>query len=265
MPARRGPARISQHRRARPCRRDVAGGPLRRRGRTRRSGHLLLPRRARLAVLLPLDDRAQHRRARRAEPVRRGRPLPVAPARERPRDRRRWTPGRRRSGPRTTTATCPCARRPGTAARSGWTVPRAASASSTRSTAVTTTSGSPSISAPMSQAELNGSHAVLRWPTAAHAGGGAAGHCRRSCGGACTAGRPIRSSAGTRPAWASACPPSRSSAAGRCGPQRRVLTTRLEFLMPVNRKDRPLSGQLYHSSPADALVERRGRLRAEAG
>ena len=69
MPVRRGPARLPEHRRARPRRRPVRRGPLRRRGRPRRSGHLLLSRRAGLAILLPLHDRAQHGRARRAEPV----------------------------------------------------------------------------------------------------------------------------------------------------------------------------------------------------
>ena len=46
-----------------------------------------------VAFVLPLDDRAQHRRARRAEPVQRGRPLPLAAACQRPGDRR---PRRRR-------------------------------------------------------------------------------------------------------------------------------------------------------------------------
>ena len=161
---RRGPAWIPQHRRACARRCAVGGGPLRRRGRARRPGHLLLPRRAGLAFVLPLDDRAQHRRARRAEPVRRRRPLPLAAARERPGDRRHGHRRSRASGPPSTTATCRCARRPGTAARSGWTGPRAVSTSSTRSTAVATTSGWPSISAPTCRRELNGSRASCAGP-----------------------------------------------------------------------------------------------------
>ena len=147
------------------------GGPLRRRGRPRRPGHLLLPRRARLAVVLPLDDRAQHRRARRAEPVRRRRSLPVAAARERPGDRRHGHRGNAPSGPRSTTATCRSTRRPGTGARSGWTGRRAASTSSTRSTAAATTSGSPSTSAPRLQAELDGDATrCCSWPRRATPG-----------------------------------------------------------------------------------------------
>ena len=51
---RRGTAWVPQHRRVRPCRRHVGGGPLWRRGRAR----LLLPRRTRVAFIFPLNDRA---------------------------------------------------------------------------------------------------------------------------------------------------------------------------------------------------------------
>ncbi len=54
--------------------------------------------------------------------------------------------------------------------RSGWTGPRAASTSSTRSAAAVTTSASPSTSARMFEAELDGACAVLRWPGASAPG-----------------------------------------------------------------------------------------------
>ena len=95
VPMRRRTARLSQHRRARPRRRPGRRGPLRRRGHPRRSRHVLLSRRACVAFLLPLDDRAQHRRDRRAEPVQRGRPVPLAAPRQRTGDRR---PRHRRGG-----------------------------------------------------------------------------------------------------------------------------------------------------------------------
>ena len=69
VPVRRRPARIPQHRRACPRRRPVRRGPLRGRGYPCRPGHLLLSRRARMAFIFPVDDRAQYRRARRPEPV----------------------------------------------------------------------------------------------------------------------------------------------------------------------------------------------------
>ncbi len=47
VPLRRRPARVPQHRRARPRRRPVRRGPVRGRGHPRRPRHLLLPRRAR--------------------------------------------------------------------------------------------------------------------------------------------------------------------------------------------------------------------------
>ena len=63
----------------------------RRRRHPGRPGHVLLPRRGGLAELLPLDHRPQHRRGRRRRAVRLGRPVPLAPRRNRPR-----TPVRRR-------------------------------------------------------------------------------------------------------------------------------------------------------------------------
>ncbi len=122
VPVRRRPARLSQHCRARARRRPVRGGPARRRGHPRRSRHLLLPRRPALAGLLPLDDRAQHRRAGRPEPVRRaaarscGCSTRTAGRLEVRDDRRRPA-----AGPRSTTATCRWTRRPGTGAACGWT------------------------------------------------------------------------------------------------------------------------------------------------
>ena len=79
-----GPHGYLQHRRARPRRRAVHRGPLRRRRCPRRSRHLLLPRRARVALILSLDDRTQYRRSGRAEPVQRRWPLPLAAPCERP-------------------------------------------------------------------------------------------------------------------------------------------------------------------------------------
>ena len=211
MPLRRRPARVPQHRRARPRRRAVRRGPLRRGRHPRRSGHLLLPRRARVAVVLPLDDRAQHRRARRAEPVRRRRPLPVAAARERDGRSRSWTTARPPSGPRSTTATWRSTRRPGTAAGSGWTGRRAPLDITDE-----IDGGGHDVRlafhlGPEVEAELDEAQAVLRWPGAA-APGRRGWNCRASCGGACTEARPTRSSAGTPAVSDSAAPPSRSSA-----------------------------------------------------
>ena len=147
VPVRRGPARLPQHRRACPRRRPVRRGPLRGRRRPRRSRHLLLSRRAGVAVLLPLHDRAQHGRARRAEPVHRGRSLSLAAARQRPGDRRT----RRRRGRQLDRGAHGLQRsRPaGPASPHGPAGPgrRAVSTSSTRSAAATT-SGLPFISAP---------------------------------------------------------------------------------------------------------------------
>ena len=80
------------------------------------------------------------------------------------------TPAKPPSGPPTTTATCRCARRPGTAARSGWTAPRAVS-----DIVDEIDGGGHDVRlafhlGPDVQAELNGSRAVLRWPTAATPG-----------------------------------------------------------------------------------------------
>ena len=58
----------------------VDRGAARRRRHPRRSGNVLLPRRAGVAFVLPLDRRAQHRRARGARPVALGRSVPVGPS-----------------------------------------------------------------------------------------------------------------------------------------------------------------------------------------
>ena len=102
---------------------------------------------------------------------------------------------------------------PGIAARSGWTVPRAVSTSSRRSTAVATTSGSPSTSVPTLR--RSSTTRARSWAGQAHPRRGRHGwNCRRSCGGACTEVRPIPSSAGTLAAWGSAYPRTHFSAAG---------------------------------------------------
>ena len=95
------------------------------------------------------------------------------------------------------------------------------------------------------QAELDGNHAVLRWPAAATPGE-ARLELPRSCGGACTGGKPIRSSGGTRPGWDSGCPRSRSSAAGPARPAP-LSPPGWGSSTPANRKNRALSGQAYHS------------------
>ena len=137
MPLRRRPARVPQHRRARPRRRPVGRGPVRRGGRARRPRHLRLPGRPGLAVLLPVHARPQHGAAGRDEPVPRGRPVPVAAARGHPGDR-----GSRRRrhgllGRRARRLPGPGPRRPGTTARCGWTGPAAGWRSPTRSPAAT--------------------------------------------------------------------------------------------------------------------------------
>ncbi len=92
---RRGTARLRLPGRPRPRRRAVAGGPPRRRRRPRRPRHLLLPRGAAVAALLPLHRGAQHHRGRRLRPVGAGRPVPVDLARPDLRGPRRG----RRPGP----------------------------------------------------------------------------------------------------------------------------------------------------------------------
>ena len=114
-------------------------------------------------------------------------------------------------GPRSTTATPRSTRRHRIAGRCCWTGPRAASTSSTRSAAATT-SALPSTSVPRCTPSSTG-HAR------SCAGQGRlrpqrrGWNCRRPCGGACTGARPIPSSGGTRPASAAACRPSPCSAA----------------------------------------------------
>ena len=219
VPVRRRPARLPQHRRARPRRRAVGGGPLRRRGHPRRS------RAPTATTASPRGGPTSARRSRTTPSSSTGGASPATAARSCGCGTR--TPGRLDvhgcgdvasvdRGARRLPVARPAGPAPPLA--SGWTAPRAASTSSTRSTAAATTSGWPSTSAPRSQAELDGAGAILRWPGAIHARRGAAANCRRSCGGACTGGRPTRSSAGTPAAWGGASPPSRCSASGRSAP-----------------------------------------------
>ncbi len=77
VPVRRRPPRVPVDRGARPRRRPVPGGAARRCRHPRRPRHLLLPRRAGVAGVVPLDGGPQHRRDRRREPVRVGRAVPV--------------------------------------------------------------------------------------------------------------------------------------------------------------------------------------------
>jgi hypothetical protein len=77
VPVRRRAAWLPVDRRPRSRGRAFRGGQVRRRGRPGRPGHLLLSRRTRMAVLLPLDDRAQHGRDRRSKPVGGKRPVHV--------------------------------------------------------------------------------------------------------------------------------------------------------------------------------------------
>ena len=107
VPVRRRSPRLPVHRGARPRRRPLPGGAARRRRHPRRPRHLLLPRRAGMAAVVPFDGRPQHRRDRRREPVRVGGTVPL----ERPRPGRPLWPAtsassRCRPGARSTTATC---------------------------------------------------------------------------------------------------------------------------------------------------------------
>ena len=171
------------------------------RGRPRRPGHLLLSRRARLAFVLPLDHRAQHRRARRPEPVQRGRPLPLAAACARPGRSKSPTTATWRGGPQSTTATPRLTRRRGTAARSGWTGRRAVI-----DIVDEIEGGSHDVRAGLPSAVLtfrrNSTRPARSCAGPAHPSPARRGlNCRASCGGACTEGRLTRSSAGTRMAW----------------------------------------------------------------
>ena len=77
VPVRRRSPRVLVDRGARPRRCAVRGGAARRRRHPHRSRHLLLPRRAGVAGVVPLDGGPQHCRGRRCEPVRVRRSLPV--------------------------------------------------------------------------------------------------------------------------------------------------------------------------------------------
>ena len=257
VPVRRRPARVPEHRRARPRRRPVGRGPLRGRGHPGRPRHLLLPRRTRVAFVLPVDDRAQHRRARRPEPVRRRRPVPVGAACARPGDRGHRRRRHRADGPPSTTATPRSTRRPCTAARCCWTGPRAASTSSTRSRAAATTSAWPSTSAPTCRRSSTSpapSCAGPRQPHPERRGW----NCRSGCGGACTGARPTRSSAGTLRAWDAGFPAFTLLGRGRCVPGA-PLITRLEFLEARRfAEGRRFPTEPYHGAhPTPDRVRRR--------
>ena len=77
VPVRRRPPRVPVDRCARPRRCAFRGGSARRCRHPHRPGHLLLPRRAGVAGVVPVDGGTQHRRGRRREPVRIGRAVPV--------------------------------------------------------------------------------------------------------------------------------------------------------------------------------------------
>ena len=81
VPVRRRSPRLPVHRGPRPRRRPLVGGAARRRRHPRRPGHLLLPRRAGVAAVVPLDGGAQHHRDRRRRPVGVRRSVPVEHAR----------------------------------------------------------------------------------------------------------------------------------------------------------------------------------------
>ena len=197
---RRRPARVPEHRRARPCGRPVRRGPLRGRRHPGRPGYLLLSRRARMALLFPVDDRAQHRRARRPEPVQRRRSVHVGCVMRSAReveviddgDIARWT-----------------AEHDGYASLDP-------PARHRRSVLLDRASRSIDIideidgrqprhppCLPSRSRRPGGARRVLCGPALArrvHARRSAAGTAVRGCGGACTAARPTPSSAGTPPA-----------------------------------------------------------------
>ena len=130
---------------------------------------------------------------------------------------------------------------------------RAVSASSTRSAPVATTSGWPSISAPMCRPSSTAATRSCAGPPRARRGR-RGWNCRRGCDGACTAARPIRSSAGTHPAWASACRPLPCWAAGR-GTPGVAFTTRLDFL-DTGKTEKPIdTGSAVSQRPARSLVK----------
>ena len=165
MPLRRRAARLPEHRRARPCRRPVGRGPVRGRGHPGRSGHLLLPRRARVAVVLPVHPRAQHRRAWRPELLHGGRPVPVGPARGRPGDRghRRWRRRQVDGGAHRLRLARPAGHPPALRA-AGQGLAQHRHHRRDRGRRVTT-SGWPSTSVREVQVELYESGALLRWET----------------------------------------------------------------------------------------------------
>ena len=216
VPLRRRPARFPRHRRARPRRRPVGRGPLRR-------ASTSWPIRARTATTAsPPGAPTSGRRSRTT-------PSSSAAGASQPRAVRSSgcvmrRPGRSSSsmtvispaGRPNTTDTPRSIHRRGIAARSCWTGPRAASISSTRSTAAATRSDWPSTSGPRYM--RNSTNPARSWAGLPPLSLGRRGwNCRRGCGGACIGARLTPSSAGTHLAWVGAFPPSRSwVAAGAC-------------------------------------------------
>ena len=209
---RRRPARVPQHRRACPRRCLVGGGPLRGRRYPRRSRHLLLSRRARVAVLLPVDDRAQHGELDGQSQSSEGGPfmwVRHAHAREievvDDGDIARWT-----------------AEHDGYASLDPPALHRRSVLLDRASRSIDIIDeiegGSHDIRlafhlGPEVQVELDGACAILDWPAARHTEVRRGWNCRPGSGGPCTEARVTPSSAGTLRAWDVAFPPSASSAA----------------------------------------------------
>ncbi len=156
-------------------------------------------------------------------------------------------------------------RRPGTAARSGWTGRHAAShIIGLRSTAAVTTSAWPSTWAPTCRRNST-VPARCCAGRVRHRRERPGWNCPASCGGACTGARRTRSSAGTHAASGAGFPLSRCSAAGARRPTSRSCT-RLEFAR-YRHRDRtiPIPGQPYHCCTSDALARGAPGIQAEAG
>ena len=262
MPVRRRSPRVPQHRRACPRRRLVRGGPLCGRGHPRRPRHLLLSRRARVAFVFPVDDRAQHGRARRPEPVQRRRRLHVGASCARPGGRGTSTTATSPDGLPSTTDMPRLIRRRCIVARSSWTGRRAVSTSSTRSKAAATMSALPSTLAPTSRWNSTGPTRCSSWPTAS-ASGAARLELPAGLRWSLHRGETEPILGWYSPGLGRRIPAFSLLGAGRCGPGE-PLATRLTFIEAVQSGQAGVSRQAVSWTPSGVQLGATPEIRAEA-
>ena len=257
MPLRRRPARVLEHRRARPRRRAVGGGAVRGRGH---------PGRPRARTATTVGPRGGHTSGRRSRTTpsssaagtrHRTRSVHVGAARGGAGRSRSSTTATSPGGPRSTTATPRSTRRPCTGARCCWTGPRAASTSSTRSPAGRRGAGSSAFHSGPAVAGRRLADSVRRgrwaWPGPAPAGAARGWSCRRRSSGACTAARPSPILGWYSPGLGRRVPAFTLLGCGRCKAGT-PLATRLEFVEIACPDDpRPVVVRTRH--PGDQMSQ----------